>query len=915
MPTTRSSKHFATMGSDIPPPQAPPVPEDTEKPKINTRKRKAESDLRKNVKPRKLPEDAHDQNKTVAGSSSGIPTSEEDLVPATLTFNFQAAKEHLIQADHRFKDLFSKLKCKPFEELEQVHPFRSLVTSILGQQVSWQAARSITHKFRRLFDPSLPEKPDDEENKVNGSFPTPQQVVATDGVTLRTAGLSVRKVEYVQDLAARFADGRLSTSKLLQATDEELSEMLIQVRGIGKWTVDMFAIFSLRRPDILPVGDLGVQRGVLRWMLSLHSNKHSYSISPEKVSGGNSTDSKKPRVDDDELPSLTRIASDVESTGEREMLPLPPTFTPSIKKVLDQPSVSPGGVPPSLPAGIDVALLKSRLDGKKKVKGALLTPQEMSALTESWKPYRSIDHPSPADSDLLTPSCDQPLESLSTTIPLQSTSTTQTATLSMDIGCSKRTLSEGLSQPKSGTAHSDKAVSSDCESPPLSILSNRAYNGLSSLLRDFSFGRSFSMDESRTKACSPSDTLNQADLTSSYPASSTPPETNGRCYSFHFPEGHHLNLDFVQRYRLQDELGSGGYGFVMTAYDTVMRCEVAVKFIIKDKVPEHAWMEDDLLGRLPTEVIILSTINHDNIVKSLDLYEDALYFYLVQELHGSPWHQQHRLNVDVSPSLCSGSYPSNPQSISTPLLSPSASESSLSASVPGTPPQVFSTREPQITDNGAVSTGSPDAEIPKLLHKQLSIAQEQERLVVTRRASHDLFECIEQSADKRLTEPQAQYVFSQVVDAVLYLETLGITHRDIKDENLVIDKDLKVKLIDFGSAIMVDPLQPRPSYKVFYGTAAYASSEILLKKDYQAAPAEIWTLGVLLSYLLVGVSPFPSARDAVEGNIFLSDKHAAEFSPDAMDLMRSCLDPNPNTRATIHEVKRHRWLSPASFQS
>lgn len=102
-----------------------------------------------------------------------------------------------------------------------------------------------------------------------------------------------------------------------------------------------------------------------------------------------------------------------------------------------------------------------------------------------------------------------------------------------------------------------------------------------------------------------------------------------RMYSSPFPEGHQLNQDFVQTYQLEDELGSGGYGFVMTAYHRTEGHEVAVKFIIKDKVPEHAWMEDDVVGRMPTEVVLLSFIQHDNVVKCLDLFEDLLYFYLV----------------------------------------------------------------------------------------------------------------------------------------------------------------------------------------------------------------------------------------------------------------------------------------------
>jgi len=78
-----------------------------------------------------------------------------------------------------------------------------------------------------------------------------------DAATLRTAGLSARKADYVQDLSARFADGRLSTQKLLEANDDELAQMLIEVRGIGRWTVDMFAIFFSPSPRYSPRWRLG----------------------------------------------------------------------------------------------------------------------------------------------------------------------------------------------------------------------------------------------------------------------------------------------------------------------------------------------------------------------------------------------------------------------------------------------------------------------------------------------------------------------------------------------------------------------------------------------------------------------------------------------------------------------------------
>lgn len=368
-----------------------------------------------------------------------------------------------------------------------------------------------------------------------------------------------------------------------------------------------------------------------------------------------------------------------------------------------------------------------------------------------------------------------------------------------------------------------------------------------------------------------------------------------------FPQGHLLNSEFVTLYQLEDEIGSGGYGFVMTACHRAEGHEVAVKFIIKDKVPEHAWMYDETVGNLPTEIVLLRFVNHRNIVKCLDVFEDPLYFYLVQELHGSPWPRSEGTSSQrILPDCTTASLP-------TPSLSHSGSEISLDSFQPRTPPHVNPELPGQIAD-------SQDADSSTSLNEQkphnifTCSPRVDSRPGFSRRPSYDLFECIEQSTQKRLTEPQARYVFSQVVDAVHYLDTLGIAHRDIKDENLIISDDLQIKLIDFGSATVVNPNEPRPFYNLFYGTAAYASSEILLKRSYQAAPAEVWTLGVLLSYLLMGISPFPSPRDTVDGRIFLSETQGPLPSDEAMDLMRKCLDPKPQTRASIAEVKAHPWL-------
>lgn len=121
----------------------------------------------------------------------------------------------------------------------------------MAQQVSTAAAHSIQKKFVALFNESV--------EASEHVFPTPAQVADTELTILRSAGLSGRKAEYIKGLAEKFDSGELDTKMLVEATDEEVIEKLTAVRGLGKWSVEMFACFALKRIDILSTGDLGVQ--------------------------------------------------------------------------------------------------------------------------------------------------------------------------------------------------------------------------------------------------------------------------------------------------------------------------------------------------------------------------------------------------------------------------------------------------------------------------------------------------------------------------------------------------------------------------------------------------------------------------------------------------------------------------------
>lgn len=130
-----------------------------------------------------------------------------------------------------------------------LEPYGALVRSIVGQQLSTKAARTIYERLTDLF---------------GGKTPSPAELLAADPEEVRSAGLSRPKVSYLRSLAEHVESGELELARLSELPDEEVSAQLTAVKGLGQWTADMFLIFHLGRPDVLPVGDLGVRRAVER---------------------------------------------------------------------------------------------------------------------------------------------------------------------------------------------------------------------------------------------------------------------------------------------------------------------------------------------------------------------------------------------------------------------------------------------------------------------------------------------------------------------------------------------------------------------------------------------------------------------------------------------------------------------------
>lgn len=286
-----------------------------------------------------------------------------------------------------------------------------------------------------------------------------------------------------------------------------------------------------------------------------------------------------------------------------------------------------------------------------------------------------------------------------------------------------------------------------------------------------------------------------------------------------FLSTYQLPVAFTSRYKLLEELGFGGFGFVYSVFRLSDGARFACKFIFKSKVSRTSWTIDRVLGKCPMEVAVLKNVRHENIIEFVDYFDDAALCYCFTKMHGTEWSTN-----DTTPK-------------------------------------------------------SPDS-----------------------RRSMDLFECIEKF--ESFAEPLARHIFVQIVRAIAHLHEIGLVHRDIKDENILIDDNFHVKVIDFGSAAFFDPTGKK-LFDLFLGTKQYASPEILQQKQYRGPEAEMWALGCCLYIILTGLVPFSSAAQAIRGRFASPNR---PLSPSCTDLLERMLEKDPKLRISIQELVVHPWV-------
>jgi DNA-3-methyladenine glycosylase II len=163
-----------------------------------------------------------------------------------MTTDYVRARRHLSRRDPVLRDLMRVHGKCGLADAQNAEPFAALLKAIVSQQLSTKAARTIYTRLLALFD----------------GVPTPVALAAATDAQLRAVGLSGQKLRYMRDLSERVQEGSLALHALDAMSDDEVIVALTQVKGIGRWTAEMFLMFRLHRPDVLPVGDLGIVKAV-----------------------------------------------------------------------------------------------------------------------------------------------------------------------------------------------------------------------------------------------------------------------------------------------------------------------------------------------------------------------------------------------------------------------------------------------------------------------------------------------------------------------------------------------------------------------------------------------------------------------------------------------------------------------------
>jgi DNA-3-methyladenine glycosylase II len=172
-----------------------------------------------------------------------MATSEDITIPPPAYWT--EACKHLMKKDRVMKRLIPQFGEASLQSRGDA--FVTLARSIVGQQVSVKAAQTVWDRFAKL------------PRKI-----TPANVLKVKVDDMRAAGLSARKVEYIVDLALNFDNGALHVKKWAEMTDEAIIDELVAIRGIGRWTAEMFLMFHLMRPNVLPLDDVGLINGISR---------------------------------------------------------------------------------------------------------------------------------------------------------------------------------------------------------------------------------------------------------------------------------------------------------------------------------------------------------------------------------------------------------------------------------------------------------------------------------------------------------------------------------------------------------------------------------------------------------------------------------------------------------------------------